>query len=63
MAVTAQTGKRDAEFCIQYAAKVGAPAGTCIYFAIDTDASASPISQKVGVALSGSQLLFMPESA
>ena len=30
---------------------------------IDTDASASPISQKVGVALSGNQLLFMPEPA
>jgi hypothetical protein len=30
---------------------------------IDTNASASPISQKVGVALSGSQLLFMPEPA
>jgi hypothetical protein len=30
---------------------------------IDTDAGASPISQKVGVALSASQLLFMPEPA
>lgn len=41
--INAATGKRDAEFCIDYAEKVGAPTGACIYFAIDTDASQSEI--------------------
>jgi len=46
-AISAQAGKRDATFCLNYAPTVGAPKGACIYFAVDTDASPSQISQYV----------------
>lgn len=62
--ITAETGKRDGEFCRDYARVVGAPDGACVYFAIDTDASASqiqhlvlPYFRAVGEAMSGSGLL------
>ena len=42
-AISAQAGARDGKFCLAYAPTVGAPAGACIYFAVDTDASASQI--------------------
>lgn len=45
--ISAATGKRDAEFCLQYAPKVGAPSAACIYFAIDTDADDDQIKNLV----------------
>lgn len=46
-AISAQAGKRDATFCLNYAPTVGAPKGSCIYFAVDLDASPQQISQYV----------------
>lgn len=46
-AITGATGRRDAEFCLQYAPKVGAPKGACIYFAVDTDAGDQQINRLV----------------
>lgn len=45
--INAPDGKRDAEFCVAHAATVGAPDGACIYFAVDTDASAAEIQRLV----------------
>lgn len=45
--INAASGKSHAEFVLDYAPKVGAPAGAVIYFAIDTDASASQINRLV----------------
>lgn len=45
--ITSPTGKRDGEFCRAYARRVGAPDGACVYFAIDTDASASQVRDLV----------------
>lgn len=45
--ITTPGGKRDGEFCRSYARKVGAPDGACIYYAIDTDASASQVRDLV----------------
>ena len=46
-AISGGAGERDGEWCAKYAASVGAPAGACIYFAVDTDASAAQIRKFV----------------
>ena len=46
-AISAAAGKRDGNFCVNYAPTVGAPEGACIYFAVDTDASPAQIAQYV----------------
>jgi glycoside hydrolase-like protein len=46
-AISGGAGERDGEWCVKYAASVGAPAGACIYFAVDTDASAAQIRKLV----------------
>lgn len=46
-AISGGAGERDGEWCAKYAAGVGAPPGVCIYFAVDTDASAAQIRKLV----------------
>lgn len=46
-AISAGAGERDGAFCPQYAAAVGAPKNTCIYYAVDVDASQLQISRFV----------------
>jgi hypothetical protein len=46
-AISGGAGERDGEWCAKYAASVGAPAGACIYFAVDADASAAQIRKLV----------------
>lgn len=45
--ISAGAGSRDGEFCAAYAPKIGAPAGACIFFAVDVDASLSQIKKLV----------------
>lgn len=45
--ISAEHGKFDAEFCLAYAETLGAPDNACIYFAVDTDASAHQIQALV----------------
>jgi hypothetical protein len=45
--ISAGAGQRDGQFCAQYAPSVGAPTGTCIYFAVDVDASSAQITKLV----------------
>lgn len=45
--ISGAAGARDGKFCSGYAPRVGAPLNTCIYFAVDTDASAAQIHQFV----------------
>jgi hypothetical protein len=46
-AISAAAGHRDGAFCAKYAPSIGAPADACIFFAVDTDASAAQIQQLV----------------
>jgi Domain of unknown function (DUF1906) len=46
-AISAGAGERDGQWCASYAPAVGAPQGACIYFAVDTDASAAQIKKLV----------------
>lgn len=46
-AISAGAGARDGAWCAKYAPAVGAPAGACIYFAVDTDANAGQINKLV----------------
>jgi len=46
-AISAGAGERDGEWCARYAATVGAPDNAAVYFAVDTDASASQIKKLV----------------
>jgi len=62
--ISGQAGIRDGRFCVQYAPTVGAPAGACVFFAVDTDASSSqimrfvlPYFQAIANAFKGSGLL------
>lgn len=45
--ISAQAGARDGRFCANYAPTIGAPTGTCIFFAVDTDANAVQITRYV----------------
>ena len=45
--IDAASGKRDGEYSVRYAPKVGAPDGAAIYFAVDTDTSPAYIRNKV----------------
>lgn len=45
--ISAGAGERDGEWCTDYAPSVGAPAGACIFYAVDVDASASQIKKLV----------------
>lgn len=45
--ISASAGQRDGKFCAEYAPSVGAPAGACVYFAVDADADAAQISKFV----------------
>lgn len=45
--ISAGGGERDGEWCAEYAETVGAPAGACIFYAVDVDASASQIKKLV----------------
>ena len=46
-AISAGAGERDGEWCAKYAPAVGAAEGACLYFAVDTDASAAQIRRLV----------------
>lgn len=46
-AISAGAGDRDGEWCVRYAATIGAAEGACIYFAVDADASATQIKKLV----------------
>jgi hypothetical protein len=46
-AISAGAGERDGAFALKMAATLGAPDGACIYFAVDTDASAAQIRKLV----------------
>lgn len=46
-AISAGAGERDGAWCTDYAPAVGAPAGACLYYAIDVDASADQIRKLV----------------
>lgn len=46
-AISGGAGERDGEWCAKYAVSVGAPAGACIYFAVDTDANTAQIRKLV----------------
>jgi len=46
-AISGGAGERDGEWCAKYAASVGAPAGACIYFAVDADAGDAQIRKLV----------------
>jgi len=45
--ISAGAGERDGEFCAKYAATVGAPAGACVFFAVDVDAGPAQITKLV----------------
>ena len=45
--ISAGAGERDGGSSFAYAPSIGAPAGTCIYFAVDTDATAWQIRKLV----------------
>ena len=45
--ISAGAGQRDGEWCARYAPTVGAPKHACIYFAVDTDASAVQVNKLV----------------
>jgi hypothetical protein len=56
-------GERDGQWCVDYATKVGAPEKTCIYYAVDVDATTSQINrlvipyfQAIAIAHKGSNL-------
>lgn len=46
-AISAGAGERDGEWCADYAPTVGAPAGACIYYAVDADAGPDQIRKLV----------------
>jgi hypothetical protein len=45
--ISAGAGERDGAWCAEYAPTVGAPAGACIYYAVDVDASPDQIRKLV----------------
>lgn len=45
--ISADAGQRDAMVCRTYAPTIGAPAGACIYFAVDTDVSNDQVQRYV----------------
>lgn len=45
--ISAGAGERDGEWCAKYAPTIGVPDGACVFFAVDTDASAAQIQKLV----------------
>lgn len=46
-AISSGAGERDGAWCTDYAPTVGAPAGACLYYAVDVDAGAEQIRKLV----------------
>ena len=46
--ISAGAGERDGAYCAAAATKVGAPKNTCVYYAVDVDATLAQINKLVG---------------